>query len=100
MWVEAPLKESGSSGVIKDRMTNALYHVHTLDVPTWPNVKRENTAAGEVTCFSFRGILRPRSEDRILLRVRDDRRKEQRKCGAEMHKTLHRPNKNYANVRH
>ena len=58
IWMEAPLAESGSSSVIKDRMTAALYRVHTLDVPVWTDVKREKATAGEVTCFRFSGILR------------------------------------------
>ena len=69
VWMEAPLAESSSSSIIKDRMTDALYRVHTLDVPVCADVKRKKAAAGEVTCFRFSGILRWWSENRILLRV-------------------------------
>jgi hypothetical protein len=56
--MEAPLAESGSSSIIKDRMTDALYRVHTLGAPISPDTKREKAAAGQVTCFRFSGILR------------------------------------------
>jgi hypothetical protein len=60
--VEAPLAESGSSSVIKDRITDALYRVDTLDVPVWEDAKREKAAACKVTCFRFSRIFRWWSE--------------------------------------
>jgi hypothetical protein len=56
--METPLAESGSSSIIKDRMTDARYRVHTLDAPISLDMKREKAAAGEVTCSRFSGICR------------------------------------------
>src|SRR3989442_10528498 len=92
IWVETPLAESGSSSIIKDRMTDALYRVDTLDVPVWTDAKREKAAACKVTCFRFSRIVRWWSENRILLRVCNARKKQQRECGVKKRETLHRPN--------
>ena len=92
IWMEAPLAERGSSSIIKDRMTDALHRVHTLDAAISPDMKREKAAAGEVTCFRFSGILRRWSENRILLRVCNARQKQQRECRVKKRETLHASN--------
>ena len=88
IWMEAPLAERGSGSIIKDRMTDALYRVHTFDAAISSDMKREKAAAGEVTCFRFSGILRWWSENRILLRVCNARQKQQRECRVKKRETL------------